>query len=370
MNFLVQLIGVGLVVLACADICLTVLFPGVESSLLSMPLSKGLWRLFHFLAHRIPSRKKQILFYSGPTLVILLVVLWVSLLIVGFALIAWPGLGSAIQTLEGPTPTNFTTALYYSGYSLTTLGTGNLAPQTPAYQLLMVIEAALGFSIFTLTITYLLSVYGALIRRNTLALSLRHRTADTADAAEMLVRLGAGGDFTGVQRDLGDIAQGFMHLLSSQRSYPVLFFFHYQEIYYALPRIIYLAIDTTTLVRSALEPERYRSLVRSSAAVELWGSSLQLLTELYRFLPLRWSTQPDLEREQVWRHRYYQAVDRLRAEGITTIRDLEAGLHIYIGLRRQWEPYLLALTEYMAYDWQAITPAETQLLPWDLNHNA
>lgn len=358
MSLLVQGVGLGLVLLACADICLTVLFPGVESSLISMPLSKGLWRLFHFLAHLIPHRKKQLLFYSGPSLVIFLVVLWVSLLVVGFALMVWPGLGSAIQTSEGPTPTNFTTALYYSGYSLTTLGTGDLAPQTPGYQMLMVIEAALGFSIFTLTITYLLSVYGALIRRNTLALSLRHRTADTADAAEMLVRLGAGGDFTGVQRDLGDIAQGFMNLLSSQRSYPILFFFHYQDIYYALPRIIYLAIDTTTLIRSTLEPERYRSLIRSSAAVELWGSSLQLLTELYHFLPLRWSAQHNSEIEQVWRRRYYQAIDLLRAEGITTVGDLEAGVNIYITLRRQWQPYLLALTDYLAYEWQEIAPAE------------
>lgn len=359
MSLLTQAIGLGLVLLACADICLTVLFPGIEHSLLSMAFSRGLWRFFQRLTRLFPQRTHQILLYTGPTLIVLLVVIWVSLLVIGFALMVWPSLGSAVQASEGPTPTDFTTALYYSGYSLTTLGTGNITPQTPGYQLLMVIEAALGFSIFTLTITYLLSVYSALIRRNTLALSLRHRTAETADAAEMLARLGAGGDFTTAQQDLSALARDVMYLLSSQRSYPILFFFHYQETYYALPRLIYLAIDTTTLIQSALNPEVYRSLVRSSASVELWGSCMQLLTELDHFLGLRGRLGHRLGVEQSWRQRYYQAVERLQAEDIKTVSDLEAGVGRYIALRQQWEPYLKALAGYLAYEWQEIAPAET-----------
>lgn len=359
MNLLVQGVGLGLVLLACADICLTVLFPGIEYSLLSMAFSKGLWRFFQLATRLSPQRTHQVLVYSGPALIVLLVVIWVSLLVTGFALMVWPSLGSAVQASEGPTPTGFATALYYSGYSLTTLGTGDLAPKTPGYQLLMVIEAALGFSIFTLTITYLLSVYTALIRRNTLALSLRHRTAETADAAEMLARLGAGGNFTTAQQDLSELARDFMYLLSSQQSYPILFFFHYQETYYALPRLIYLAIDTTTLIQSALNPEVYRSLVRSSASVELWGSCLQLLTELDHFLDLGSCVRHRAGSEQRHRQRYYQAVERLQAEGIETVSDLEVGVRRYITLRQQWEPCLKALTVYLAYEWQEIAPAET-----------
>jgi len=175
----------------------------------------------------------------------------------------------------------------------------------------------------------------------------------------MLARMGAGGHFTTVPQDLSELARDFMYLLSSQRSYPILFFFHYQETYYALPRLIYLAIDTTTLIQSALDPKAYRSLVRSSASVELWGSCLQLLTELNRFLDLRSCVGPRTGSEQRYRQRYYQAVDRLQAEGIETVRDLEAGVSRYITLRQQWEPSLKALTAYLAYEWWEIAPVET-----------
>lgn len=59
---------------------------------------------------------------------------------------------------------------YYSGYSLTTLGTGDIVPKTATYRLLTVLEAVLGFSTFTRTLTYFLSVYSALRQRNVFAL--------------------------------------------------------------------------------------------------------------------------------------------------------------------------------------------------------
>jgi Ion channel len=93
----------------------------------------------------------------GPTLLIITVAVWILLLLLGFALIAWPALGK-IQMEMGETPTDFITAIYYSGYSLATLGTGDITPQTSTYRLLMVLETILGFSTLTMTLTYFESV--------------------------------------------------------------------------------------------------------------------------------------------------------------------------------------------------------------------
>lgn len=358
MGLLAQIVGVGLVILALLDIYLTVLYHRFGSSVLSLPLNKGIWRLFRLVARAIPFKGDRLLSHSGSTMIVAIVVVWVSLLICGFGLIVWPELGSAIQASEGQTPTDLATALYYSGYSLTTLGTGDLVPKTGNYRLLTLLEAALGFSTFTLTITYLLSVYSALIGRNTLALSLHHRTAGTADAAELLARLGANGDLSGAQQDISNMARDLMKLLESQHSYPVLLYFHFRETYYTLPRIVLLAMDTATLIRSALNSEKYRSLVRSTAVAELWGGGLQLLVELSNSLVSK--TRPNMsdELERVWRERYYHAVERLREEGIETPTDLEAGAKLYISLRRKWGPYLAVLTDYMAYEWSEVAPAE------------
>ncbi len=225
MRLCVQIIGAVLVIVSLVDIYLTVLFPRLGSSLLSLPLGKGIWRLLQLIARIVPCKNEKLLAHSGPILMIATVIIWVCLLICGFALIVWTELGSAIKSSDGWTETDFINALYYSGFSLTTLGTGDLTPKTDFQRLLMILEAALGFSIFTLTITYLLSIYGALIRRNTFALSLHHRSAGTADAAEILARLGASGELSGVQQDISHMARDLINLLESQQSYPALLYF-------------------------------------------------------------------------------------------------------------------------------------------------
>ncbi len=358
MDWVAKIVGMGLVLLALIDLYLTVLYPRLSSGILSLPLGKGIWCLFKRAARFLPVKGKRLLSHAGSILLIVIVVVWISLLISGFALIVWPDLGSAIQASQGQTPTDFGTALYYSGYSLTTLGVGDLVPKTHLYRLLTILEAALGFSVFTLTITYLLSVYSALIRRNNFALTLHHRTAGTVDAAELLARFGAGGTLSGIQQDISNMASDLMHLLESQHSYPVLLYFRFRQTYYALPRMLYLSLDTATLIKSALNPEDYRSLVHSTAVAQLWGGTLQLLTEVSgAFLP---KGRPNIneQQEQAWRQRYYRAVEKLRTEGIATVSDLEDGANSYIELRRKWQPDLAALSAYMAYEWSEVAPVE------------
>ncbi|MFL9459180.1 MULTISPECIES: potassium channel family protein [Nostocales] len=359
MKLLVQLVGAGLIVLSLLDIYLTVLFPRLGSSVLSLHLGKVMWRLFRFVARIMPFKDEKVLSHSGPVLMIATVVVWLSLLLYGFALIVWTELGWSIQASDGQTETNFISALYYSGFSLTTLGTGDLTPKTDFQRLLTILEASLGFSVFTLTITYLLSVYSAITRRHTFALSLHHRSAGTADAAEMIARLGASGELNGVQQDVSNMATDVIDLLESQHSYPALLYFRFRQCYYALPRVILLAMDTATLIKSALNTKKYHSITHSTAVEELWGGGLQLLVELSSlFLPKSRSKNNDSV-EQTWRKRYYHAVEKMKAEGIETADDLEAGVSLYISLRRQWNPYVVALARYMAYDWNEIAPYES-----------
>lgn len=350
MDLLWQLTGAGIIILALLDIYLTVLFHRLGSSVISMPLNQGIWWLFRLATRVIPGKNERLLSHSGSIMVVALLVVWAILLISGFALIILPELGSGIQASEGQTPTDFITALYYSGFSFTTLGTGDLVPKTSTYRLLTLLEAALGFSSFTITITYLLSVYNALIARNTFALSLYHRTEGTGDAAELLAKLGASGELSGIQQDLSNIARDLIELLELQHSYPVLIYFRFRETYYTLPRIILLAIDTASLIKSALNAEKYRSILRSTAVAELWGGSTHILSELSESVLPKSKIKGDRQVESAWRQRYYQAVDRLNAEGIETAADLEAGADLYVALRRKWQPLLTTFSTYIAVD--------------------
>ena len=367
MGWLAQLAGTGLVLLALADIYMTVLYPKGGRGVVSVPLSRGIWYIFRLIARAIPKKRvdaqrflvrDRLFSYMGPSLLVATVVVWVSLLMAGFALIIWPALGSEIRTDKGPTPTDFITAFYVSGYSLTTLGTGDITPQTDFYRLLMILEAVLGFSIFTVTLTYLQSVYSQLIQRNTFALSLHHRTARTADAAELLARMGASGDFdSSARQDISNMAEKLLNILESHHSYPSLGYFRWQETYYAVARITFVLMDTVTLIKSAIDEQNYSSFVHSSAVAELGEGGMHFLAELSdSFLPPGYVSRN--RREHTWRDRYYRAIERLQAEGIKTRLDKEEGADIYVCLRRKWNPYVVALANYMEYDWSAIAPSD------------
>jgi hypothetical protein len=367
-GIMAQTVGTLLVLTVLIDIYLAVLYPRSGKGWLGVRLGKGIWALFRLLV-RIPLFKQlglrasltQNLFsYSGPTILVLVVSVWVLLLLFGFALIFWSALGTGIRASDGATPTDFATAFYLSGCILTTLGLGDIVPQTTTYRLLTISESALGFSIFTLTITYLLAVYTALTQRNIFALSLHHRTGETGDALEMLVRYGIGGDFMQAREDISNMSMNLLTLLESHHAYPVVHYFRFRESHYALSRIVLIAMDTATLLKCTLSQKRYRWLINSTAVAELSGGGLHLLSELANtFLPGRRYFKGESS-ELLLRERYYHAVNRLKQEGVETRMDLEAGADLYVSLRRQWEPYVRAIAGYMGYDWQEIAPYEQE----------
>ncbi|TVQ07076.1 MAG: two pore domain potassium channel family protein [Leptolyngbya sp. DLM2.Bin27] len=348
MPVLLQLIGTGLVSIALADIFLTVLHPRSESNLLSIPVARMLWHVFRWLAQGSPKRHDRILSYGGPTIMVTLIGVWVLLMLIGFALIVWPGLGTGIQAEQGVTPTDFATALYYAGFALGTLGTGDLVPQTTPYRLLIVLKSLLGFSAFTLVLSYVLSVYQALTRRNTFALSLHHRTADTADSAVLLARLAAGNDAS-LHRDISDIAKDLMNLLEFNNSYPLLLYFRYRQTYYALPRIVYLAIDTASLINSALDAEQYGAVANSAGAAELWYGGMHLVRELDQSIASERRGLSPAPAELLWQEHYYQALEILRKNGVKTIDNPTSGAETYLSMRQKWAPCLAQLIKYMDY---------------------
>lgn len=63
------------------------------------------------------------------------------------------------QAAGAPADTGWATAVYYSGFTLTTLGVGEIVPASAAYRLLTIAHAGIGFATFTMAIAYFLSVY-------------------------------------------------------------------------------------------------------------------------------------------------------------------------------------------------------------------
>lgn len=359
MSWLVPAAGAVLVALALADVFLTVLYARSGAGFLTPRLNRLSWRLLVRLAPERRGRRDWLLSFGGPLLMVLTVFVWSSLLFVGAALICWPGLGAGIEASEPPTPTDFWAALYFAGYSLTTLGTGDLAPQGTLYRMLMIFFALAGFSFITLTLTYFMQVYSAVVRRNALAQTFHHISAGSGDAAEIVARLGPGGSFSDARSTIADLGGGLLDLLESYHSYPVLHYFRMRDARYSTARVCLLVLDTASLIESAVEGKE--ELKRSAGLQLFWGGGLELIDETCRTLLPGGRSRRDFapgEAEQREARLHYRASLRtLAAAGIATRTDAGAGEADYLRRRGRWIGVVRSFAELTGYRWHEIALA-------------
>jgi hypothetical protein len=160
----------------------------------------------------------------------MLLFVWALGLTCGAALIIHPQLGAGIRNANGATPTDFVTALYTGGSSISIVGSSNFTPHTPGFRLFYLLNSLIGMSVVSLTLTYLMQVYNALQQRNTFGLKLYLLTSETADAAELIAGLGGQGQFSSGYSNLAELASEMTQVKEMHHFYPVLMYFRFARL--------------------------------------------------------------------------------------------------------------------------------------------
>jgi hypothetical protein len=149
----------------------------------------------------------------------------------------------------------------------------------------------------------------------------------------------------------------------SHHFYQVLFYFRFREPYYSVSRTTLLALDTVSLIKSALADDEAGWVKKSASVQQLWSVSLMLVSTLDQtFLdqaPEAGSDAGD-DNAEPWRARYFSAVRRLRQAGVPLLADADTGAELYVKLRRRWDPLIAALAPAMAYSMDEIDPARSR----------
>jgi hypothetical protein len=210
------------------------------------------WGPYSAIVRRIRNegRREGFLSFYGPLSVILLLVVWMTGLILGFALLQWV-LGSPITAPEG-TP-NFGTDLYLSGTTFITLGLGDVVPLTGIARGITVIEAATGFGLLAVVIGYLPVLYQAFSRREANITLLDARAGSPPSAVEMLRRYGEDKDVNALNQFLRDWELWGAELLESHLSYPALAYFRSQHDNQSWLAALTVILDACTLVLAGID---------------------------------------------------------------------------------------------------------------------
>jgi hypothetical protein len=354
MEWIFYTVGFFTVLITGIDVFLTILYARSGTGLISPQLNLFMWLIFRQMARLFSHRKQIILSFCGPIIIVTLLALWVFLFIFGFGLIIWPQLGNQVVATNGQVATNFWSAFYYSGYSFSTLGTGNIVPESNFFQILMVVQSVIGFSFFTLIITYFLNLFDAMHRRNVFALSLHSKTLGTADPSEYVSRIVGDKELIFTQQQFGEISLELTEMLESHHFYPILQYFRVPETLYSIPRILLIALDTISLFKSTLDEKSYFRQINSAATNELWNSGISLISHFSK-TSLKKNVSINLrDNHQIyqakWKNHYFASLEKLQQFGVETRKDPEEGLREYLGYINQWEPCIIGLSQFMLYD--------------------
>jgi hypothetical protein len=365
-----QLAGALVIFCAFLDIFLTVLYAKIGghgasrfgAGIISLRVARATGWLFRRLSKRLPVKRDAAWSFCGATTVVLLVLVWSTLLAVGAALMVHPALGEGVRSSSSPHARDFVTALYVGGSSLSLASSSDFYPQTGFYRLLYLVNALIGTACISVTITYVLQIYNAVQQRNALGLSMCVMAKGTADPAVLLAGLGPQGRFDSGYTVVANLAAELTAVKEAHHLYPLLFFYRPYHPNSSIPQIACVALDTVTLLRSALDDGQYRWLKESAAVEHLGGmASLMLETLEGTFFPSEAAenddTQAQAGRHDAWRARYRAALRQLEQAGVKLRADHDEGAQQYAELRQKWNPYVERLARYMDYDMAVIDPA-------------
>ncbi|PRX48823.1 ion channel [Salegentibacter salegens] len=168
MSGILLFIGIVLLLLAIHDFFFTTL-SGSGTGFLSRNISILSDKIIQFCV-KIFGRKAYN--YNGLFVNLMILFIWLLLIWVGLFLV-YSSNPDAITSSSGKVA-NFWERLYFTSYTLSTLGMGNFTPNTAAFELLTGAFSFFGFIFFTSSMTYFLSVSSALVNKRTLSKSIYH----------------------------------------------------------------------------------------------------------------------------------------------------------------------------------------------------
>lgn len=178
MDVVWTLLGVALVALTLRDI-FDVLFHPLGRGM----IARQVVRLVSSLA-RTAGGRGTVSLLAGPLSYIAVVATWASLLAVGWALVFLPQLPDGFAFDPGLDPAShagFWDALYVSLVNLTSLGYGDISPESTLLRILGPVETLFGLGLLTASISWLISIYNAISRRDAFAHEV-HLTREAEDS--------------------------------------------------------------------------------------------------------------------------------------------------------------------------------------------
>lgn len=355
MRFLAPILGIAIMLTVLLDAFEAMVLPrrATRKYRLARYYYRVFWYLWLHIADRFKRRglRQHFLSMFGPLSLLGLFSLWVTSLVLSFALFHW-SLGSPMGS-ERDAPT-FGTCAYLSGETFFTLGYGDFSPTAAIGRALSVVEAGMGFGFMAVIIGYLPVLYQAFSRRERTISLLDARAGSPPTAGEMVGRLAKAGSLSQIDNLLWEWESWSADLLESQLSFPVLAFYRSQHDNQSWLACLAAILDTCALLLANVRDINRHQVQITFAMARHAAVDLALIFKT----PPR-ESPPDRLPEEC-----YRALMAGLSESNLRVDASEASAARFKELRAMYEPFIDALAGYFKFDLPPIALAEVPIDNW------
>lgn len=245
-SVLAAVVGVALLIFATYDALRTTVAPTMGGGPITRRVSRVMWRAgLRFSG----GPRSRVLSAVGSTALLVTIAAWVLLLWAGWAVL-FAADREGIERSSGA-PAGLWDIIYFTGYTLFTLGIGDLFPVSPVWQVLTPVATLHGLFLLTLSITYLVPVIGAAVDRRAQATTV---WAMGGSATSIVASGWHLGSFEALERSLQSLVTALLVTTERHPTYPVLNYFHTGEARSDFRCRIAALDDATSLLMHAVVP--------------------------------------------------------------------------------------------------------------------
>ncbi|WP_042225169.1 potassium channel family protein [Oceanobacillus manasiensis] len=218
MNTIYLIIGAIILIVTFVDIFWTALWVDGASGPLSKTFTQICWRALRLISRN----NSKLLSLSGPLILLSTLLMWVLLIWCGWTLF-FAADGTAFIDTENRGPISWTDRIYFTVFTLFTLGIGDFVPKEGFWQFATSIATGSGMLFVTFGVSYVLSVVGAVTQKRSFADNI----TGLAKNGETIIKQGWNGtDFRDIDLFLKDHASQLSTLTQQHKAYPILHYFH------------------------------------------------------------------------------------------------------------------------------------------------
>lgn len=219
MNYFIFSLGVILLFVTAADLINTSLSVR-GAGFITKRLSKSIWTVFLAINKKMGHRK--ILQAGGAVILVSILINWLLLIWISASLLFISDPDS-LMNVETNSSTTVINKIFYTGYTLSTLGLGDIESTGDFWDVLTAILSFTGLILISIAITYLIPVVSAEIMKRKISV---HINTLGGSVEEMLLNYWNGKDFKELEQPFINLIDSIILHGQNHKAYSVLHFFH------------------------------------------------------------------------------------------------------------------------------------------------